>query len=66
LPSVCESALNYDLLSCRHDRLSILKPCAYSSVLKVGHTIADLACTEEIELAYNAEAIRYGSLNRRL
>jgi magnesium chelatase family protein len=32
---------------------------AYSSVLKVGHTIADLACTEEIELAYNAEAIRY-------
>jgi predicted ATPase with chaperone activity len=35
-------------------------------VLKVGRTITDLACTEEIELAYNAEAIRYGSLNRRL
>jgi predicted ATPase with chaperone activity len=34
-------------------------------ILKVG-SIADLAGTEEIELAYNTEAIRYGSLNRRL
>ena len=35
-------------------------------ILKMGRSIADLAGTEEIELAYNTEAIRYGSLNRRL
>ena len=51
-----ETAINKLALSAR----------AYSRVLKVGRTIADLSGTENSEASHTTEAIQYRRLDRRM
>ena len=53
------------LLEVAIDKLG-LSARAYSRVLKVGRTIADLSGTENLEASHIAEAIQYRSLDRRM
>ena len=59
------SAANMELLSLAMDRMS-LSARAYSRILKVSRTIADMGGADNIEKEHLLEAIQYRSLDRSL